>query len=170
MKNRATNIPDGKISNVFSLNSGKRQGYQHSLLLHNTVLEVLECKLSQERQVIFPQPISKPTTLLNGAMMSNKKHNTRPPFPCLSSVQFSCSVMSSSLRPHGLQHARLPCPSPAPRVYSNSCPMCRCCHPTISSSITPFSSLLQFFPASGSFQMSQVAKVLEFQLQHQSFQ
>ena len=125
MKNRATNIPDGKISNVFSLNSGKRQGYQHSLLLHNTVLEVLECKLSQERQVIFPYPISKPTTLLNGAMMSNKKHNTRPPFPCLSSVQFSCSVMSSSLRPHGLQHARLPCPSPAPRVYSNSCPLSR---------------------------------------------
>ena len=78
--------------------------------------------------------------------------------------------MSNSLWPHGLQHARLPCPSPAPRVYSNSCPLSRCCHPTISSSIIPFSSPLQSFPASGSFQMSQVAKVLEFQLQHQSFQ
>ena len=58
--------------------------------------------------------------------------------------------MSDSLRPHGLQHARLPCP-PSPRVYSNSCPLSRWCHPTISSSIVLFSSCLQSFPASGSF-------------------
>ena len=70
-------------------------------------------------------------------------------------VQFSCSVMSDSLRPHGLQHARLPCPSPTPRAYSNSCPLSPWCHPTISSSVIPFSSRLQSFPASGSFQMSQ---------------
>ena len=70
------------------------------------------------------------------------------------SVHFSCSVMSDSLRPQGLQHARLPCPSPTPRVYSNSCPSSRWCHPTISSSVIPFSSHLQSFPASGSFQMS----------------
>ena len=63
--------------------------------------------------------------------------------------------MSDSLWPHGLQHARLPCPSPTPRVYSNSCPLSRWCHPTISSSVIPFSSHLQSFPASGSFQMSQ---------------
>ena len=63
--------------------------------------------------------------------------------------------MSDSLWPHGLQHARLPCPSPTPRVYSNSCPSSRWCHPTISSSVTTFSSCLQSFPASGSFQMSQ---------------
>ena len=69
--------------------------------------------------------------------------------------QFSCSVMSDSLQPHGLQHARLPCPSPTPRAYSNSCPSRRCCHPTISSSVTPFSSHLQSFSASGSFPMSQ---------------
>ena len=72
-----------------------------------------------------------------------------------SSVRFSCSVMSDSLRPHGLQHARSPCPSPTPRVYSNSFSLSWWCHPTISSSIVPFSSCLQFFPASGSFTMSQ---------------
>ena len=72
-----------------------------------------------------------------------------------SSVQFSCSVVSASLWPHWLQHARPPCPSPTPGVYSNSCPLSWWCHPTISSSITPFSSHLQSFPASGSFQMSQ---------------
>ena len=72
-----------------------------------------------------------------------------------SSVQFSCSVMSNSLRLHGLQHSRPPCPSPTPGVYSNSCPLSQWCHPTISSSVVPFSSCLQSFPASGSFPMSQ---------------
>ena len=71
------------------------------------------------------------------------------------SVQFSHSVGSDSLRPHGLQHAWSPCPSPTPGVYQNSCPLSRWCHPTISSSAIPFSSCLQSFPASGSFQMSQ---------------
>ena len=71
------------------------------------------------------------------------------------SIQFSCSVVSDSLRPHGLQHTRLPCPSPTPRACSNSCPSSWWCHPTISSSVVPFSSCLQSFPASGSFQMSQ---------------
>ena len=72
------------------------------------------------------------------------------------SVQFSCSVVSGSLRPHGLEHARPPCPSPAPGVYSNSCPSSRWCHPAISSSAVPFSSCPQSFPASGSFPMSQL--------------
>ena len=63
--------------------------------------------------------------------------------------------MSDSLRPHGLQHARPPCPSPTPRAYSNSCPLSRWCHPTISSSVVPFSSHLQYFPASGPFPMNQ---------------
>ena len=70
-------------------------------------------------------------------------------------VQFSLSVVSDSLRPHGLQHARPPCPSPTFWVYSNSCPLSRWCHPTISSSVIPFSSCLQSFPASGSFPMNQ---------------
>ena len=72
------------------------------------------------------------------------------------SVQFSCSVVSDSLQPHGLQHTRLPCPSPTPGVYPNSCPLIQWCHPTISSSVIPFSSHLQSFPASRSFQMSQL--------------
>ena len=72
----------------------------------------------------------------------------------LSSVQFSHSVVFDCLRAYGLQLARLPCPSPTPRAYSNSCPSCRWCHPTISSSVVPFSSRLQFFPASGSFPVS----------------
>ena len=70
-------------------------------------------------------------------------------------VKFSHSVVSDSLWPHGLQQARPPCPSPTPRVYSNSCPLSQWCHPAISSSVIPFFFCLQSFPASGSFQMSQ---------------
>ena len=73
-----------------------------------------------------------------------------------SSVQISQSVTSNSLRPHGLQHARLPCPSPTSRVYWNSCPSHRWCHPTISSSVIPFSSCPQFRPPSESFPMGQL--------------
>ena len=72
------------------------------------------------------------------------------------SVQFSHSVVSNSSRPHGLQHTRLPCPSPTPGAGSNSCPSSRRCHPTISSSVVPFSSCLQSFPALGSFPMSRL--------------
>ena len=71
-----------------------------------------------------------------------------------SSVQFSRSVVSDSLRPHGLQHTRLPCPSPTPKACSNSCPWSRWCHPAISSSVVPFSSFLQSFSASRSFPTS----------------
>ena len=88
-------------------------------------------------------------------------------------VQFSRSVVSDSLPPHELQHTRLPCQSPTPGAYSDSCPSSRWCHPTISSSVVPFSHL-QSCPASGSFKWvsssHQVAKVLELQLQNQSFQ
>ena len=72
-----------------------------------------------------------------------------------SSVQFCCSVVSDSSRPHELQHARPPCPSPTPGVYPDSYPLSQWCHPTISSSVIPFSSCPQSFPASGSFPMSQ---------------
>ena len=89
------------------------------------------------------------------------------------SVQLSHSVVSSSLR-HGLQSARLSCPSPTPGACSNACPLSQWCHPTISSSVVPFSSCLQSFQHPGLFQWvissHQVAKVLVFQLQHQSFQ
>ena len=73
-----------------------------------------------------------------------------------SSVKFSRSVVSNSLRPHGLQRPRLPCLSPTPETCSNSCPSSQWCHPAISSSVVPFSSCPQSFPASRSFQMSQL--------------
>ena len=73
----------------------------------------------------------------------------------LLSVQFSHSVVSNSLRPHGVWHTRTPFNQPTPRAYSNSCSLSRWCHPTISSSVVPFSSHLRSFPTSGSFQMSQ---------------
>ena len=86
---------------------------------------------------------------------------------------FSSSVMSDSLRPHGLQHARLPCLSPSPGACSNSCPLNQWCHPPISPPVVPF-SCLQSLPASRSFLMSQFftsgGQILELQLQHQSFQ
>ena len=92
----------------------------------------------------------------------------------LSLLLFSHSVLSDSLRPHRLQHSRFPCPSPSPGVCSHSCPLSRWCHPTISSSALPFSSCLQSFPAQVLFQwvasLPQVAKLLELELQHQSFQ
>ena len=74
----------------------------------------------------------------------------------ISSVPFSRSVVSDSLQPHELQHTRPPCPSPTPGVHPNSCPSSQWHHPTISSSVVPFSSCLQSFPISGSFQMSQL--------------
>jgi len=90
------------------------------------------------------------------------------------SVQFSRSVMSDSLWPHEPQHARPPCLSRTPGVYWNSCPSSQWCHTTISPSVILFSSCPQSLPASGLFQwvgsLHQVAKVLGFQLQHQSFQ
>ena len=91
-----------------------------------------------------------------------------------SSVRFSRSVVSDSFLPHGLQHARLPCPSSTPRAYSNSCLLIWWCHPTISSSAVPFSFSFQSISASVHFPMSQyfvsVAKNLEFQQQHRSCQ
>ena len=104
----------------------------------------------------------------------NSTHNIKDCYSGLQSLQFSCLVMSNSLWTHRLQHARLPCPSPTPGTYSNSCPSSGWCHPTISSSVVPFSSCLQSLPELGSFPVSQlftsVAKVLEFQFQHQSLQ
>ena len=80
-------------------------------------------------------------------------------FPWLRSVQFSWSVMSDSLWPHESQHARPPCPSPTPRACPNSCPLSRWCHPTSSSSVVPFSSFPQSFPASGFFSNESVLHI-----------
>ena len=83
------------------------------------------------------------------------RSQSNPSVSCICSLQFSYLVVSNCLQPHGLQHARLPCPSPTPGACSNSCPLSRWCHPTISSSVIPFFSCLQSFPAPASFPMSQ---------------
>ena len=94
--------------------------------------------------------------------LSNKNNFLKRKGKCIileqitASVQFSHTVLSDSLRPHESQHARPPCPSPTPRVHSNSCPSSWWCHPAISSSVVPFSSCPQSLPASGSFPMSQL--------------
>ena len=109
--------------------------------------------------------IDKMVLAKNKATSNHKKFST---------VQSSRSVLSDSLRSYELQHSRPPCPSPTAGVYPNPCPLSQWCHPAISSSVIPFSSCPQSFPASVSFQWvissHQVAKVLELQLQHQSFQ
>ena len=114
---------------------------------------------------VWPEIISYvPLSLLSSHQVMS---NSSRPHPCkaahqaslffqLSSVQFSRSVLSDSLRPHESQHARPPCPSPTPGVHSNLCPSSRWCHPTISSSVIPFSSCPQFLPASESFPVSQL--------------
>ena len=112
-----------------------------SLWLNNILLCVLYIYIHLYLHWIFIYTFSPPFFLLlkNTEVVS------------ISSVQFSCSVMSDSLRPHELQHTSPPCPSPTLGVYPNSCPLSRWCHPTISSSVIPFSSCPQSFPASGSF-------------------
>ena len=95
------------------------------------------------------------STWLLGGKKSMFWQNTASVVSCPFSVQFSRSVMSDSLPPYGLQHARSPCPSPIPRACSNSCPSSQWCHPTVSSSVVPFSSCPQSFPESGSFPMIQ---------------
>ena len=85
-----------------------------------------------------------------------QEHWRKPILIIISSVQFRCSVVSNSLRPHESQHARPPCPSPTPRVHPNPCPLSQWCHPTILSSVVPFSSCPQSSPASGSFPMNQL--------------
>ena len=98
-----------------------------------------------------PAPGKKVETIIPSEVRETRKDKYH-----MISVQFSCSVVSNCLWPHGLQHTRLPCPLPTPGVYSNSCPSIRWCHPAISSSVVPFSSHLQSFPVSGSFPRSRL--------------
>ena len=121
------------------LNSYYVNGF--SVLWCSTWISEVSCMTSCP---MIPLPVCGPWCTLPSNTGTTKATN---------SVQFSRSVVSGSLWRHGLQHARLPCPSPTPGVYSNSCPMSQWCHPIISSSVIPFSSHLQSFPAS--FQMSQ---------------
>ena len=105
------------------------------------------------------------TVLLRTGKFNSMRHSFHyfHTLTTVSSVQFSVSVVSTSLRPHGPQHARTPCSSPTPGVYLNSCALSRWCHLTISSSVVPFSSCLQSFPASGAFQMSQYVLWITFE-------
>ena len=107
------------------------------------------------------------TTFLALIIANGYEHHTK--MLLLLPFQFSHSVMSNSWQPHGLQHSSLPCPSPTPRACSNSCPSSHWCHPTISSSVVPFSSCLQWLFQWVSYS-HQVARVLELQLQLQTFQ
>ena len=106
--------------------------------------------------------------------INNQTFGSKNSIVLLYSVQLSCSVVSNPLWPHEPQHARPPCSSLASGVHPNPCPSSQWCHPTISSSVITFSSCFQSFPAQGLFKWvsssHQVAEVLEFQLQHQSFQ
>ena len=130
-------------------------------LLNHTIRRLICCLLLKTKQKIAlilrqnyeGEPEIAITTSWVPHFIKFFDWQTGNPFFC--SIQFSRSVVSYSLWPHGLQHARPPCASPTPGVYSNSCPLSPWCHWTISSSVIPFSSHLQSFPASGSFQMSQ---------------
>ena len=109
-------------------------------------------------RILVPWPKIEPMPLAVGAWILATGLPEKSPqsgVSQFSSVQFSRSVVPSSLQPHGLQLARPPCSSSTPRVHPNPCPLSQWCHPTISSSVIPFSTCPQSFPASGSFQMSQ---------------
>ena len=128
-----------------------------------------------QRYTNTSKALEKKLNIISHYRNANQNNNEIPFHILLGwlSVQFSHSVVSDSLQPHESQHARPPCPSPTPGVHSDSRPSNQWCHPAISSSV-PFSSCPQSLPASGSFPVSQLftwsANVLEFQLQHQSFQ
>ena len=131
------------------LHRGILQSGQHTFMVSDNIQptplhRAIFGWLSSSWLSLFKYGVWRPNTWSDGSFY----------IPYLSSVQFSHSVLSDSLRPHGLQHARLLCSSPTPRVYPNSCPLSQWCHPTISPSVIPF-SCLQSFPESGSFQMSQ---------------
>ena len=118
----------------------------HTRRLEESIL--LKCQYYQKPM----QSVSRS----HGNFYRSRKNTPKIYMESQSVSQFSCSVMSNSLQPHELQHARPPCPSPTARVYPNLCSLSRWCHPTISSSVIPFSSCPQSFPESGSFQMSQL--------------
>ena len=134
------------------------QGTHKNLLQHHSSrASILQHSAFFIVQLLHPyMTIGKTIALTRWAFVGKVMSLLFNMLSCLRSVQFSHSVVSNSLQSHGLKHARPPCPSPTPRVHPNSCPLSRWCHPTISSSVTPFSSCPQSFPASGSFQMSQL--------------
>ena len=156
-----------KIGFKYIRNSAQESGdpeWRRHNLMHCThgqlKIRVRRQSLALSSLFIFPPESASLlgfTPVISGSVWEPQKKNACG-WLCLllSSVQFSRSVVSDSLWPHEPQHARPPCPSPIPRVHPNPCPLSRWCHPTISFSVVPFSSCPQSFPASGSFQMSQL--------------
>jgi len=137
---------------VLSIKSGKN--WSNSIDVHAKS----RCKLSQTSKVLFTKPYNYSHTYRRKSEYFPAKMGTIKSDFCYTvygTIQFSHSVMSDSLQPHVVQHARRPCPLPTPRACSNSCPSSWWCHPNVSSSVIPFSSCLQSFPASGSFPISQ---------------
>ena len=135
------------------------------LLVHCCIVTSLEAQMvkhlctMQETWVQYlgqEDPLEKETATHSSTLAWKIPWMEEPGRLQFSSIQFSCSVVSNSLPPHELQHARPPCPWPTSEFYPNSCPLSRWCHPTISSSVVPSSSCPQTFPASGSYQMSQL--------------
>ena len=123
---------------------------RHGAALVSLMLSVIDQEQPSGSEGLVLYKVNTQQNLSTAAMVTGHKI-------IISSVQFSHSVVSDSLRPHELQHTMPPCPSPTPRVHPNPCPLCWWCHPAISSSVIPFSSCLQSCPASGSFQMSQLS-------------
>ena len=123
-----------------------------------SISRLFKLESTQHLRSLGPQFVNQPLEARDPALLYPfRAHRpTDTDNQIFSSVQFSHSVVSNSLRPHESQHTRPPCPSPTPGVYPNSSPLSRWCHPAISSSVIPFSSCPQSFPASGSFQMSQL--------------
>ena len=146
---------------------GREDPLEKEMAIHSTIL-AWKIPWTEE-------PGGLPTMGSQGIRHDWAQHNNKEEAkPSVQSDEISRSVMSDCLWPHESQHSRPPCPSPTPRVHPDSRPSSQWCHPAISSSVVPFFSCPQSFPASESFPMSQlsheVAKVLKFQLQHHSFQ
>ena len=139
-----------------AFNLSQHQGLFKWVSSSHQVAKLLEFQQTLNR-IISEKSISR-SIIIKMVRTTKKKNlqNSQRKTVYNTSVQFSRSVMSDSLQPHESQHARLPCPSQTPGVYSNSCPSSRGCHPAISSSVVPFSSCPQSLPASGSFPMSQL--------------
>ena len=123
--------------------------------MSDSFCDPMDCSLTSSLHGIFQTRILEWVAIFSSTGSSQPRDGNWVSHIVGRLVQFSHSVVSDSLRPHGLQHTRLPCPSPTPRACSNSCPSSPWWHPTIPSSVVPFSSHSQSFPASGSFPMSQ---------------
>ena len=147
----------------------RREVSEETKLSDTSILGLQSLEVSEHKFSLF-----KPPSLWYFVMAGLANKYSVQYLLSLHSVQFSRSVVSDSLRPHEPQHARPPCRSPTPGVHPNPCPLSWWCHPTISSSVVPSPPALNFSQHQGLFKrvssLHQVAKVLEFQLQHQSFQ